>query len=231
MEHKPTEKSFRTWNEEMVVKYDPEAFHASTNPLIRFIEDRRVEKILQTLEVSPSDLILEVGCGAGNILQQVECGQLFGTDISDLMLKNTVKRLGGKAKIFCSDAGFLPVKKELFDKVICTEVLEHVLSPSLVIKEIHRILRNGGQFILSVPNERLINRVKKMSFPLIRRWNRIHPGEYQVAERMEDEWHLHEFNLQAIKEYLNPYFRLKAIWGIPYKFLPLRYVIQAIENK
>ena len=38
-----------------------------------------------------------------------------------------------------------------FDYAICTEVLEHVTSPTLVMQEISRILKPGGKAIVTVP--------------------------------------------------------------------------------
>jgi SAM-dependent methyltransferase len=38
-----------------------------------------------------------------------------------------------------------------FDMVVCTEVLEHTLQPFDAVREIHRVLKPGGQLFLSVP--------------------------------------------------------------------------------
>jgi SAM-dependent methyltransferase len=45
----------------------------------------------------------------------------------------------------------LPLRDSQFDLAICTQMLEYVLQPSLVIGEIYRVLRPGGRFLLSVP--------------------------------------------------------------------------------
>lgn len=50
-----------------------------------------------------------------------------------------------------ADAQRLPVKSETIDCVKCTELLEHVEYPEIVIKEITRILKSSGTLILSVP--------------------------------------------------------------------------------
>lgn len=50
-----------------------------------------------------------------------------------------------------ADAQKLPVKSETIDCVKCTELLEHVEYPEIVIKEIIRVLKDGGTLILSVP--------------------------------------------------------------------------------
>lgn len=45
----------------------------------------------------------------------------------------------------------IPVKKESFDYIICTQVLEHVPSPDKVFKEFARILRPNGKLLLTAP--------------------------------------------------------------------------------
>lgn len=60
--------SFRRWNEIVARKYDPEMFHRHPNRLVRWIEARRVRAIIRLLATRLTDGVLEVGCGAGNIL-------------------------------------------------------------------------------------------------------------------------------------------------------------------
>ena len=43
------------------------------------------------------------------------------------------------------------ILKDLYDVVLCIEVLEHVTNPFLAIKEIHRIVKPQGNLVLSVP--------------------------------------------------------------------------------
>lgn len=50
---------------------------------------------------------------------------------------------------YVSDAKNIPVKNESFDYVICTQVMEHVQEPHLVIKEMYRILKKGGKVFLT----------------------------------------------------------------------------------
>jgi SAM-dependent methyltransferase len=52
---------------------------------------------------------------------------------------------------FACPAHDIPVAAESFDSVFCTEVLEHVPDPLAVWREFHRILRPGGQVLLSTP--------------------------------------------------------------------------------
>ena len=45
----------------------------------------------------------------------------------------------------------LPFTSETFDHAICTEVLEHVPEPAQALREIHRVVRPGGQVYITVP--------------------------------------------------------------------------------
>ena len=44
------------------------------------------------------------------------------------------------------------IASEVYDTALCIEVLEHVPNPFLAAKEVNRILRKGGFFILSAPH-------------------------------------------------------------------------------
>jgi SAM-dependent methyltransferase len=46
----------------------------------------------------------------------------------------------------------LPFADGVFDTVVCSEILEHILSPDQLLREILRVLKPGGRVILTVPN-------------------------------------------------------------------------------
>ena len=46
----------------------------------------------------------------------------------------------------------IPFRDEIFDLVICTQVLGYTHAPHLVIAEIHRVLKLGATFLLSAPS-------------------------------------------------------------------------------
>lgn len=223
---KPEE--FKEWNERMVMKYDPDAFHHHPNPFVRFTESKRVKVILKLMNVSKEDCILEVGCGAGNILEKAPGGKLFGVDISAFILTKAKQKLSKKVCLFQADAQNLPFKDKAFKQVICSEVLEHLLDPSLSLKEIARILNHQGIAIISVPNELWINRIKRILIRLgIFDWLLHRQGEYrEMPERMEDEWHLHAFLLEEWLNLFKNFFIVTCLRRIPFFWLPLRYVVR-----
>jgi SAM-dependent methyltransferase len=46
----------------------------------------------------------------------------------------------------------LPIKRNSFDIIFCTEVIEHLHNPKFVIKEIDRVLKKKGKSVLTTPN-------------------------------------------------------------------------------
>lgn len=45
----------------------------------------------------------------------------------------------------------LPLEDNVFDYIICSEVLEHISQPEKVLKEMQRVLKKGGSIYICVP--------------------------------------------------------------------------------
>ncbi len=217
-------RDIKAWNEAMVKKYDVEAYYES-NFAIRWIEKLRINTVIKAIRNQAAGRVLEVGCGAGHVLERVPRGEIVGIDLSNHMVKRTRERLKNK-KVFVlqANADHLPFQKGVFDSVICTEVLEHVEHPDQILGEILRVARPTAHIALSVPNEKLINRVKDW---IIRMGlgGLFFKGEYNVPERMDDEWHLHVFDLKDLIRQLSSKFLIEKVTPIPSPLLPLRHVI------
>jgi SAM-dependent methyltransferase len=51
----------------------------------------------------------------------------------------------------CSDSLHLPFKDGSFDSILCTQVIEHVRNPFMLMSEIGRVLRTGGCLVMTMP--------------------------------------------------------------------------------
>src|SRR5882724_5707160 len=142
----------------MVEKYDVEQFHDHPSPLIRYIERKRVRRILALLAARPGDRVLEIGCGAGNILAQVSGARRFGIDLAESLLAKAARRLAKRGILVQGDAEHLPFRDRAWERVYCSEVLEHIPSPAAALAEMRRIIADGGVAVVSVPNERSLPR-------------------------------------------------------------------------
>lgn len=219
---------FKSWNDAMVEKYDVERFHNHPSPLIRYIERKRVRRILDLLAVRPTDRVLEIGCGAGNILAQIPSTRRFGIDLAESLLAKAARRLASRRTLVQGDAERLPFRDRAWERVYCSEVLEHIPAPAAALAEMCRIVARGGVTVVSVPNERLINALKRIlrASGLYRVLLGARSGDYQMPARMDDEWHLHVFDLAGLLAMIPPGLRVTRIEGVPFRWIPLRYVVR-----
>lgn len=219
--------SFAEWNERMALKYDPEGYHTRSNIIIRAVELRRVRAIVKMLGAKPGDRVLEVGCGAGNVLERVPHGGLVGIDLSDRMVRRAQRRLAGrKASVLKANAERLPFGSGSFQRLICTEVLEHVEHPEVVLNEMLRIATPDAIIVLSIPNETLINHTKSLLWRTGLHQLVFRRGGYQTVEHMEDEWHLHELGLDELHALAVGILEIVAVQAIPCAVYPIRYVVK-----
>ncbi|MBU2579476.1 class I SAM-dependent methyltransferase [Candidatus Parcubacteria bacterium] len=215
--------NFVKWNNEMIKKFDLEHYHDNFNFVIRFIEHKRVECILSFLKINKKDIVIEIGCGVGDILNKINSNKLIGVDISQYIL-NIAKKRYKNIRFINGNAENLPIKisRNKYDKIICSEVLEHVENPVKVLKEIKKISKNNSIIVISAPNEKLINRIKVV-LQRMKIFNFLFPN---ISKKMDDEWHLHSFDLKKIKNLIFDDYTIEKVRGIPYNFIPIRYVFK-----
>ena len=95
--------------------------------------NRCVRKLLQRL--GPEARILDLGAGTRRRAPNVINLEIEITPEVDIV----------------ADGHFLPFSDASFDAVISEAVLEHVRSPNLVVSEIYRVLKPGGNICIAVP--------------------------------------------------------------------------------
>ena len=89
--------------------------------------------------------LLDVGCGSKPYKNNFKVEEYIGID-----LDNKITREKKKAEFFY-DGKDLPFEKEIFDVVLCTEVIEHVFEPNKFFNEINRVLKKKGILLLTAP--------------------------------------------------------------------------------
>ena len=100
-----------------------------------------------------SDKILDVACGTGSILRHLKTRgyeHLYGTEISNICVKRLTACDIGMVK---SVLPKIEYNDNMFDVVIASQILEHIIDRHAFLQEIHRILKPGGCCFLFVPND------------------------------------------------------------------------------
>ncbi len=215
----------KIWNERMAVLYDPDAFITKTFFLIRWMEMLRLNETKKALG-RVDGRVLDLGCGAGNLLQKLEGNVVVGCDLSEQLIQLSHGRVRGQKNFLVvrAEAESLPFPDNFFDHVVCSELLEHVLDPGQVMKEIYRVSKPQAQIIVTVPNERLINFSKKaILFLRLKKWV---AGQYRMSDNMLHQWHKSEVLPGKLINDWKAFFRLKALRGIPAFFFPYHKMIQ-----
>jgi SAM-dependent methyltransferase len=118
---------------------------------------------LDLLGLRDGERLLDVGCGTGrHVIKACErrCVVVgLDSDIWELravqflgFCLGTEGRLRASGSVVGGDALRLPFADASFDRVICTEVFEHVPDDNVLLSELARVLRPGGAIAISVPD-------------------------------------------------------------------------------
>lgn len=181
--------------------------------------------------------LLDVGCGNGvfsaNLKHKLGC-RLIGVDGSEYALEQARNNGFDETfviKDFCEDK--LPFENNLFNMIVCKDVLEHLINPEYLIKEIYRVCKPNGYILVHVPNHfTLKGRIKFLFdnnidpynwFPNAKRWNHPHIRFFTYESFSEL---LVENNFSLIKNLSSNFHSLPYFPGRIKKIIPFRSKIE-----
>src|SRR3989338_10716342 len=101
---------------------------------------RRARKVLQELQLKDNDKILDLGCGNGYysyLLSKIPLNlKITGIDSHLNAIEDAKRDVGEKnAKFIIGNAEKLPFPENSFDKIVMSEIIEHVRDDIMVLKE------------------------------------------------------------------------------------------------
>ena len=122
---------------------------------LKFLNTFEKGKLFSLLGDLKGKKVLDVGCGTGRILGELK---LFGAkitacDISSEMLA-IAKRKYPEIEAVEADIEEMPFEDDTFDVVVATFVIVHLGDLELAFREVYRVLKEGGIFVLTNINQR-----------------------------------------------------------------------------
>ena len=116
---------------------------------------RRSREIITGLAPRNNHKVLDAGCGDGfflHLLSKTTGSELTGLDDNPKALALAKKYVKSKKmKLINGDVLNMPFKDNTFDRIICSEVLEHLPNDIVGLKEFKRVLKKGGLVAITVP--------------------------------------------------------------------------------
>ena len=120
-----------------------------------------VHRMLNPLLAAASEPVrlLDVGCGTGDVLAglPMDAVVIFGVDLAPEMVATAADNYPAR-RFLATDAAHLPFASNSMSLVTCIGALEYMPEPLAVLRELHRVLRPGGNLVISFPNKRSLCR-------------------------------------------------------------------------
>ena len=164
--------------------YNP-IYDVTTAQLVAY--RRWQERCISRFSFEKGDSMLCVGIGTGNeiphILDNNREIDIVGVDNSERALRKAYQKglkLGQEIDVLQMDAQDLQYPAESFNKVLCLHVMDFIEDDEQATREILRVLKKGGQFVITYP---LNKEGVKLGVSLLKDTinNNVNSGKYITA--------------------------------------------------
>ena len=116
----------------------------------------KIELILKKVKIEYGDLLLDVGCGTGLLINYItsRINHFVGLDIAEKTLKVAAERarrfkIKQKISLVQGDADNLPFRNDAFNKIFALTLLQNVPRPQATLKELVRVAKNRAQIAIT----------------------------------------------------------------------------------
>jgi 2-polyprenyl-3-methyl-5-hydroxy-6-metoxy-1,4-benzoquinol methylase len=167
----------------------------------KYFQRRKTHEIKKALNVGSHDLVLDIGCGSGVQIREItENGYIraIGIDVNRNALEYARSKGIPNTEYLIADAQHLPIKSGCIDKLICAEIIEHLITPQNLITEIKRVLKYEGEVVITTPNAKSIWKLYEFM------WDRFGRG------RNYGETHLHLYTEFGLTHHFSSFSKCKT---------------------
>jgi len=128
------------------------------NLIVEYEQKKRSQRVISLIDPQPEELILDIGCGNARDFIPVltKESKITGVDLSPRMIEEARRELKNYDgfELEVGDATNLRFPNSYFDKVLASEIIEHIPDWEKAISEMMRVLKPGGYLVVSTPNRK-----------------------------------------------------------------------------
>ena len=178
------------------------------------------------LQLEPGLQVLDIGCGSGRhtaAIARYKGVQVLGADINLNDVIETKKRLifqerlegkRGRWDLLAASINRLPFNDNFFDLIVCSEILEHIPDHRMAVAEVVRVLKPGGDLVVSVP--RFFP--ERICWALSREYHSANSGHLRIYKKKElirllESSGLKNWSSHYAHSLHSPYWWLKCLLG------------------
>ena len=178
------------------------------NPISRGLVFNFFNNISKTIENLKFDSVLDCGCGEGLLLKFLEdkinnVKKISAIDIDPEEIKSAQKNIPF-CEVSVGSVYDLKFADNLYDLVLCTEVLEHLEDPVKAMTEISRVSKK--YVVFSVPREPI--------------WRMMNVARLKYLNHLGNTpGHLNHWNVSSFEKFVSKYFVIQK------KLTPLPWII------
>ena len=121
---------------------------------------------------------LDIGSGNGDLIELMRSQFEINSSACDYT-DSLMKLADVKVTVANLNNDGLPYADQSFDLVTCTEVIEHLEHYRYTLREIYRILKPGGVFVLTTPN--ILNLKSRIRFLMFGFYNLFGPLHFKES--------------------------------------------------
>ncbi len=134
--------------------------------------------VQESLELTETDDILEIGFGSGKLLNKIAAiaNYVEGIDFSEIMVIKASKLnqhyiANNKLRIQLGECSNLPYANKFFDKVCSVNTLYFWDNPQIYLQEIFRVIKIDGKIVLGFRDKEQMNNLDLSTIWLFREWS------------------------------------------------------------
>lgn len=179
--------------------------YADDNLVIRLVMNNFINKIkILVGRVNGAALYgLDAGCGEGHLLLRLfregVVNKMVAVDIRSDHLQYAIQ-FGPHLDYMRGDLCALGLANDIFDFILCTEVLEHLPDPEKTMEELRRVAKPRAHLIVSVPFEPYFS------------WGNLFRGKY--LERLgRTPYHCNFWKREEFKKFIATYIDIDTFYG------------------